>query len=52
MSINFVLLANGTSFYIFLYVLGKAGPPIICSYKLACFQISRMSGCFMVMVME
>ena len=46
----FCFADNGTSFYVFPYILDKARPPIISSYKLVCFQISRVSSCFVVMV--
>ena len=49
MCICFGLLAISTSFNIFLDILCKARPPVVCCDKLVCFEISGVAGQGMVM---
>ena len=44
MSVGFVLLADGTFFKVFLYILGKAGPPVSSlQLQVTMYKITRMS---------
>ena len=49
MGIGLVLLADGTPINLFVNILSKAWPPEFCSDKLADFEISWVSCCFVVM---
>ena len=47
--IRLVLLARGAAFDVFAHELCEAWPPELSSDKLASFQITGMTGCFVVM---